>query len=277
VVAVERACDVLLAVSSNAGTPMGVKEVSEAVQLSMSTVHRLLVSMVKKGLMQQDDETKKYRIGRELLDFTLGYLRRLDLPEIARPHMRRLRDVTAETVSLSLLDGWSRIYLAQVESVHEIRQTVEIGKRMPLHLGGSGKAILAFLPESEREAYLAQPALAHAVDGPVDVARLRGELAEVRARGFASSRSERLPGAASVAAPIRNYAGVVVGCLSVSGPVWRFTDDRIARYGALVIRAAAEVSRSLGLREEGAASHAQRLESAALESRPCRDTSDRAN
>lgn len=250
IASVERACDVLAVVCEDACRAIGVKELSQALGLSMSTVHRLLAALVNKGFVQQEGATRRYRIGPRVLEFTLNYLRRLDVREIALPLMQRLRDRTAETVSLSLRDGKSRIYIAQIESPQEIRQTVEIGKRVPLHLGGSGKAILAFLDESEREEYLAQPGLQPAVGGPVDVDKLRRDLAKVRQRGYASSRSERLPNAASVAVPIRDFRDQVVGCLSISGPSWRFTDGRIAEFGPLAVEVAVEISRSLGAPEQ---------------------------
>lgn len=246
VAAVERACDVLNAICADVGRPKGVKDVSETLGMGMSSVHRLLTALVNKGLVRQDAGNKKYSVGPRLLDVALEYLRHIDLPKVALPHMQRLRDVTGETVTLSVRDGDSRIYLAQIESPQEIRQTVEIGRRMPLHLGGSGKAILGFLPETEQEAYLNRPDLVPAVDGPVDIKALRRQLLEVRRRGFASSRAERLPNAASVAAPIHDVYGALVGCLSVSGPVWRFSDERIAEYGGLVVNTADEVSRCLG-------------------------------
>lgn len=243
VAAVERAADVLDIVCSSSS--MGVKEISQVVGLSISTVHRLLAALMKKRLVEQDPETKKYTMGRHLLDYSLAYLRRMELPVTAMPHMRRLRDATRETVTLSAVDGWSRIYLAQVESPQEIRQTIELGRRFALHLGGSGKAILAFLPERELENYMSQPGLS-AGSRPLDVAQLRRELAEVQTRGYAHSSGERLPGASSVAAPIRNFRGEVIGCLSVSGPSWRFSDELVEEFGRMVGEAAAGVSRDLG-------------------------------
>lgn len=246
VFAVERACDVLAAVCAEVGRQQGVKDISETLGLSMSSVHRLLAALVNKGLVRQDAETRKYLAGPWLLDVALNYLRQLDLPQIALPYMHQLREQTRETVTLSMREGSTRIYLMQVESPQEIRQTVETGRRLPLHLGGSGKAILSFLPEEEREAYLALTDLAPAVEGRVDIALLREELGSVRRRGYAYSRAERLPGAASVAAPIRDYRGSVIGCLSVGGPVWRFGDECMERYGKLVVSTASEVSQRLG-------------------------------
>lgn len=246
VFAVERAADVLAAVCSDLDRPRGVKELSETLRMNISTVHRVLAALVHKQIIRQDSVTSKYGPGPWLLDLSLAYLRRLDLPQVALPFMRLLRDETRETVTLSMRDGMTRIYITQVESPQEIRQTVETGRRLPLLPGGSGKAILAFLPQEEIDAYLEQWQRDATTDGPQEIARVRTEMAAVRRAGFACSRSERLPGAASVAAPVRDYRGVVVGSVSISGPVGRFTDDCIARYGELVRATADEVSQQLG-------------------------------
>ena len=246
VMAVERACDVLIAICTNTSGPMGIKDVGEALHLSASTVHRLLAALLKKGLVEQDQESRKYAMGRKLLDVTLDRMRQVELPVTAMAHMHRLRNATGETVALSAVDGWTQTFLAQVESTQEIRQKIEIGKRLPLHAGGSGKATLAFFTDAEREAYLSQPKLAPRAGGPVNLKRLKTELADIRRRGYARSISERVPGAAAVAAPIFNHLGEVVGCLSVSGPAWRFTEQKFAEFGRQVMQSAALVSRDLG-------------------------------
>ena len=229
---------------------MGVTQIGKAVRLSASTVHRLLAAMRKKGLLEQDTATRKYAMGRKLLDITLDRLRHLELPVIALPHMRRLRDATTETVALSVVDGWTQSFLVQVESRQEMRQAVEIGKRLPLHFGGSGKATLAFMQEAELEEYLAQPALAKPAAIGLDIKRLRAELREIHKRGYARSIGERIAGAASVAAPVRNHFGEVVGCVSVSGPALRFTDAKAAEYGRMAVIAAARISYDLGAPED---------------------------
>ena len=246
VFAVERAVDVLKAICSDLDRPRGIKELSEMLGMSMSTVHRMVTALVVKGIVQKDTTTSKYRAGPWMFDVAFSYLRQLDLPRVALPYMTRLRDETRETVTLSLLQGTSRIYLAQLESTQEIRQTIETGSRHALHLGGSGKSILAFLPDAEIEGYLEALAQSLPEQETIDVTRLRAELRVIRRRGFAASRSERLPGAASVAAPVRNHLGLVVGCISVSGPAGRFDDVCVARYGQLVKGAADDVSRELG-------------------------------
>lgn len=246
ITSVERACDVLGVVMAQGRQPIGVKEISDEVDLGMSTVHRILAALTNKGFVRHDGDTRKYRIGPRILDFSLNYLRNLDLREVALPYLERLRSVTRETATLSMCDGNTRVYLAQLESLQEIRQTVDLGKPMPLHLGGSGKAILAFLAESERKAHLARPDLASSVKDRGGIEALEREFAKVRERGYAFSHGERLPNAASVAAPVRGYRGQVIGCVSVSGPVWRFTAEAVPEHGGLVMQVADEISRELG-------------------------------
>lgn len=253
VYAVERAADVLAAVCEDLERPRGVKELSDALGMNVSTVHRLLAALVNKQILRQDSISAKYAPGPWLLDLALAYLRRLDLPHVALPFMQRLRDETRETVTLSMRDGMTRIYVAQVESPQEIRQTVETGRRLPLLPGGSGKAILAFLPQAEIEAYLDQCRGDAAT--ALEPARLRSEFQRARRAGYAYSRSERLPGAASVAAPVRDYRGLVVGSISVSGPVQRFDAERIAVHGRMVRDAAAKISRALGALEAAGETH----------------------
>ena len=131
------------------------------------------------------------------------------------------RPKTTETATLSLLAGDHRVYAEQVESAHPVRQSVAIGSTAALHLGASGKAMLAFLPAQRRESILRQAkrtAPLHADGSPMLMCQeLSSELEAIRQRGFATSRSERVLGAASAAAPVYDHHGDVVASVSVAG------------------------------------------------------------
>lgn len=250
VTAVHRAINILNELSQ---TDHGLRltDISIRTQLAKPTVHRLLQTLMHRALVEFEPETQHYQLGPRILEYGLRRLQRLELRQVALPFMRQLRDETLETVTLSVVMGNERQYVEQLESPREVRQTIELGRRVPLHAGGSGKAILAFFTEDRLEQYLSEVTLhsftPHTINDP---AVLRAELERVRQRGFSYSIQERQTGAATVAAPIMNGKGEVEGCLSVSGPYQRFTPDKIEDYGALVRNAARNISRQLGWRTE---------------------------
>ncbi len=124
--------------------------------------------------------------------------------------------------------------------------SVELGTLYPLHAGSSGRAILAFLSPADKERIETRPLERHTERTATDVATLHAKLAAVVERGYAVSHGERLPDAASVAAPIFDMDGHVIGSLSVCGPIRRFTEEVTTEFGLLVRESALRVSSALG-------------------------------
>jgi len=216
------------------GVPdLGVTELSRRLDCSKSVVHRILAALTERGFVVADPATHRYRLGpnaRRLGDVASEHQ---DLGAQALPHLRRIRERTGETATFSVRRGAVRVYVEQVESRHVVRQTVRVGEEAPLHLGASGKAILAFLPES------AWPSGAGG-------AALGADLRRIPRRGYATSQGERIPGAASVAAPVFDREGSVVGSISVAGVVVRTEARQTAVYGSIVQTEADALSRKLG-------------------------------
>jgi len=159
-----------------------------------------------------------------------------------------LRDATEETVALHrLTTNYSRMVLTQVESRHPLRRTyTEIAQEIPLPLGAPGKVLLAWLDEGQREELLAQP-LASATERTVTSASaLRSEIADVRARGFAISVEERLPGISTLTVPVHGRSSSVIAALSVSGPSTRLSPRRLRSFAVPAIEAASRISKSMG-------------------------------
>lgn len=230
---VRRVTDVLDAFA-NAGGDLGVTEIARDIRCSKSVVHRILVALVEAGYVSADPATRRYRLGARALGLARAGSAGDDLRRRALPHLHAIRDRTGETATLSLLRGHVRVYTEQLEGRHAVRQTVEVGAEAPLHLGASGKAILAFLPEDAR------PAAARG-------AGLEAELERIRRQGFAVSQGERIAGAASVAAPVFDRTGVV-GSISAAGVIARSDARTTARYGQIVRTEARALSRELGAR-----------------------------
>ena len=241
---VDRVARVLLAFV-DAGSGLGVTEISRTVGLSKSVVHRMLQSLVARGLVMPARDQRRYELGPAAAAMGASALNRLELRQAARPTLWQLRDDSAETSTLSALVDTSRVYLDQVESPQEIKMTVEIGRRWPLHAGSTGKVLLAFVDEALRERVLSEPMAPLTERTTTDARRLREELDEIRSVGYSMSFGERQQGAASTAAPIFGWQGAVVGAISVCGPADRFTKPAMAEQGKLVAIAAAEITQRI--------------------------------
>lgn len=237
----------------------GVSEIARTLHCSKSVVHRILVALADAGFLSADPASHRYRLGPKALRLGLAAIARTDIPEHARPYLRTIRDETGETAILSLLRGDVRVHADQIESRETVRQTVQLGAEAPLHLGASGKAILAFLPEILRKATLARARGARRADGSaLDLVALEEDLERIRRRGYAVSQSERVPGAVSVSAPVFDDSGTVVGSVSAAGVSIRSDPRRLARYGAVVRQQAEALSRELGRLAHGSISNRRR-------------------
>lgn len=240
-----RVADVLLAFLDGPRA-WGVSAIARELALSKAVVHRILQTLVGSGLLQWVPDTREYRLGPAAGALGARALRDSDLRTVAMPVLRELQRRTRETTTVSARVAAGRVYLDQVASDLEIKMTVEVGRRFPLHAGSSSMCILAFLPIDDREAVLAgdlAPVTARTVSDP---AVIRARLAEIRRVGYAFSGGERQIGAGAVAAPVFGVDGAVVGAISVCGPGERVDRAARDRYAPLLRRAAEQISQGLG-------------------------------
>lgn len=229
--AVERALDILLCFSGT-DSELGLSDIAKRLDLHKSTVHRLLASLESKGFIRRHHSTDKYRLGWSILELVSNVYQSDALSSIVLPEMTRLRDQLGETISLYVRSGSERIRIQAVESNQPVRRVANIGSRLPLHVGASGKVLLAF--DQEPWDQLLQECC------PTDVNReeFLQSLTATRDHGYAVSIEEREPGAAAVAAPIFSRQGEILAALSVSGPVDRFTPEQLQHHAEAVKRSA---------------------------------------
>lgn len=223
IASIERAADVLLYMASTAEPDLGVTEIASALNLSKAVVHRILSSLRQPGFVRVDPDTRRYSLGPAALTIGASYLDNMDIRDLAAEPMRRLVQLTGETATLSIRNGWTRVYIDQMTPPREVKMSVRLGVPFPLHAGGSSKAFLAFLPDDEIDRYVDQPDLTGLTpDTLTDAAAIRREIAAIRERGYATSFGERQSGAASVAAPVFDRRGEPIAVVSVSGPIERY-------------------------------------------------------
>lgn len=225
-----------------------LSDVADALDLNTSTTYRLLQALKAHGLVAQPDGSKTYALGPEILRLARLAMRSIDLQEIARPHMRRLRDAVGETVGLhALRSDMYRVVIDQAESRQALRRSyTELGEPIPLHQGAPGKVILAFLDDDRREYILAQPLETATENTITDQGAIRDDLDAIRARGFSFSFGERVDGIHTVAAPLFDHTSSVTGALSVTGPALRMPPERLHEIAPTALAAARTVSGALG-------------------------------
>jgi DNA-binding IclR family transcriptional regulator len=225
-------------------------EICRDLRTSKATTHRILSSLRRMNWVSKEAGGRRYSIGPALAEIGLTVISNLDLRRATLPFLSNLNHTTNETAMLSLRVGLERVFIEQVEGSYEVRMITQLGKKYPLWLGAQGKAILAYLREDEIAQVFTNLKKAGtkilASGQSLNLKNLRKDLAEIRRRGFAVSFGERVIGAAAVAAPIFGRDNQVVGAISVSGPLHRFTEETVRQYGPAVERAALQISIQLG-------------------------------
>jgi DNA-binding IclR family transcriptional regulator len=247
-----RVIDVLL-LFTDGPDELGVSRIARELGLSKAVVHRILQTLVTRGMVALDQQTRLYRLGPTTAALGARALRELDLRAVAATTLRRLQQETHETVTLTALVPGGRAYIDQIVSTHEVKMTVDLGRRFPLHAGSSGKCILAFLPRARREEVLAATLTALTDSTQTDPDTLRTELKAIRELGYASSQGERQADAGSVASPVFGLDGDVLGAVSVCGPRSRFTPQFVSACAPSVVEAARGISAALGWTGDGPA------------------------
>jgi IclR family acetate operon transcriptional repressor len=252
-VALDRALRVL-ETFSDARPRQSLSGIAAGVALDKAVVFRILRAFVNHGLMGRDVPTGEYFITPAVLRWVFAVPGFQQLRALALPQMIRLRDLSRETVFLSMIDGDHRISVFQLESPHQIKRTVPLGVRHRIVYGATGKAALAFLPAERIARILSRSPLRRLAAGTLVVrADLEAELRRTRVRGYAIGVQEEVPNVAGVAAPIFDHAGEVAAVLTVTGPLQRFRAAARAKVGPHVVAAARQISQQLGYLELTAA------------------------
>lgn len=244
---VRRALSLLLFVGEH-DDPRGasLKDVATGLELNKSTALRLFEPLLDFGLITQDEETGRFRLGARVVSLGQSFLSKVDLRAVAHPALRGLMTQTGETVHLTIYDHPDVVYVDKVESPNVVHMRSEIGKRMPAYSTATGKAFLAHLPADRVSDAIAR-GLPRRTGNTITTAEdLLAELAKVRDQGWAVDNVENEDGVRCVGAPILDHLGAVVAALSVSGPTMRVTEDRVPELGAQVKAVAEEISRHIG-------------------------------
>lgn len=241
---VDRAAALLLALGESGGEA-GVTELARRLGLHKSTASRLLATLERRGLVEQDADTGRYRLGLAIIRLAEHAERALDLRGIALPELELLARATHESVSLTVLEGEAALPVAQADG--PVQSAVDwTGHAIPPHAIAAGKILLSALPEREI-ARIARRGLRRFTPRTiVDLQPLLEELARVRRRGYATAVGEFEEGLNGVAAPVLDARGSIVAAVGVFGPAGRLTPRRLPEVALRARRAAGAISARLG-------------------------------
>lgn len=237
--AVGRALEILLAFREDA-PELSASELLKRVDLSRPTLYRLLYTLEEHGFLVSFGEPQRFRLGPSAARLAYVWKGTLDLKAVAEPVLQRLWEETKETVALFVPQGNMRLCIAELPSPQPLNFKRGVGYTERIARGASGRAILAFADATPEElrAYL------QGID--VDLKKFQVDLAATRARGYSTSHSELISGAAAVAVPFFDRTGQVAGSIGVFGPEVRLNASRLKEMAALLSLESAKLSELLG-------------------------------
>jgi DNA-binding IclR family transcriptional regulator len=236
----------LLDLVAEAKDSVTVRELADATALPRSIVQRLLYTLETEGLIERDAQQGGFRLSLKMWSIGCAAIRRLDVREVARPHLQDLARKSSEMVKLGVLDGTDVIYIDSIESPQAVRAYVPVGGRAPAHASATGKAVLAFLP-SEKVAQAGVAKRRYTEHTVVGEAFAR-EMEHIRRRGYAVNRGEWSEDVGAVAAPVFDAYGTAIGSVGLILPLQRLTAAKALQMGAWLTAAAGEISARLGHR-----------------------------
>ena len=240
----DRALEILRLLGSE--PEMRVTDLARRLEVHKSTVFRLLSTLQEHGLVEQNPTTEKYRLGYGLVRLAGAVVAELDLARASRSVLEELAVRTGETVNLAILQGDQVVNIDQIAAPNLVVNVNWVGKQTPLHATSNGKVLLAYLAEEERRRLLSRPLPRLTPRTITDPRMLEKQLRRILTDGYAFTLEELELGLNAVAAPVYAADGRVQAAVSVAGPSYRVTPQRLSELGEMTKDAGAAISRRMG-------------------------------
>jgi DNA-binding IclR family transcriptional regulator len=240
--AVDRASRIMLMLSTDA-RGMTLAEIASATGWHKSSIHKIVITLIRHGFLERNESTKRYMLGIELVRCGQSVLNNLHSNNSAKLFLQELADYSKETATLAILRGTKMVIVDVVESPGELRVSPPIGTMDSVTAKSNGKAVLAFLPEDQVDEIIKKEGLPANTWNSITKEKLyRSELFSVREQGYAVDSEEFQDGISAVSAPVFNSEGHALGTLSIVGPAFRMTKEKMHLYGKKCAKAAAQAS-----------------------------------
>ena len=244
-----KALNILEALAEGEESAYTLTQLSRHLHLHISTVHRLLVNLVRHGFVEEASGSGGYQLSFKVLRMGLQVLDRLDFRLVAQPLLRELNQQTKETVQLAILQETRAISIDKFGSPQPVGLDARLGGVMPLHCTGVGKILLAYQSENLLIQIAHTRGFARFTPHTItSLANLRKELEQIREQGYALDQEEAVEGLRCVAGPVFDHTGRVIAAFSVAGPATRLTPPRLPGIARLVRATSQQISLRLGYR-----------------------------
>jgi IclR family acetate operon transcriptional repressor len=231
------------------GSPShGVTELSRQLGMTKNMIHRALKTLSRYGYVVRDESGARYQLGPGVLQLGRLGLATLNLPKLTEPFLEQMQVLSGETMSLAIRSGRNVVTIAGLRGRGDIARRVPFGRIVPLHVTPACRAILAFLPDDEIDAYVnAGPLERFTPRTRVTPDEVWEEVRAIRARGYATAFADRATGATGLAFPVLASDGTPHGSVTIAGPPARLTDERLNELLPGLLAAMAELNRHSSL------------------------------
>lgn len=240
-----RALKVLEALA-DARAPVSAAAVGGIIGAERSTAYRMLATLMDAGYVERDPRTRGYRLGYRILTLSRPLLSGDDKTALVDAGLRDVSARTGESVHYSVLDRDCAVLVQRVKGSQLVTIDFQIGDRAPLHCTSIGKVLLAYQEAPAIEEVIRRGLPRVARNTITDPDRFRAELRKVRAQGYAYDDLEFADDMRCVAVPVLEKGGLVASGISLSGPISRYTPQRLRELRDIALEVARDLSRKLG-------------------------------
>lgn len=226
---------------------MGVMEIARRLDVYPSVASRLLATLEYHGVLRKNRETSKYQLGAGLIELGTLAMQRFEIADLARQAMEGLGARTGETIFLMVLNQGAGVYIAKVSSPNPITVQSEVGQRGYPHTSAVGKALLAYLPETDLDQFIGERGLPYRTPNTItDTDEFKAHLAEIRKNGCAIDDEEGIPGVRCIGAPILDPSNYPIAAISICAPAFRTSLGKLLEWKPMLLKATKAISRHLG-------------------------------
>ncbi|MDC7227858.1 MAG: IclR family transcriptional regulator [Spirochaetales bacterium] len=222
-----------------------ISEIAARFDIPVNSTFRIIKSLEAYGYVEE--ENRRYFTTPRLLYLGYAGLSKKGLVQNSVDVMHILRDEINETIMIGTMVSNEVVIIEQLPSFEYIKFTIEIGHRVPVHASAPGKAILAYMPETEKQAVIDHLSFERFNDKTIpSQSDMLDEIEEIRTSGYSVDNGEEITGIICVAAPILDYRNYPVASVWMTGPDYRVKSKGIETIGDAVIAAASKISKRLG-------------------------------